>query len=46
MKVGNMELGYRYLFDYTLPLLKKSGVPDEILESILKTNPKAYLGMY
>lgn len=45
MKKGNKNLGYRYLFDYTIPLLTKSGINIKIIERILTENPKRFLSI-
>ncbi len=43
LKNGNMKLGYRYLFEYTLPLLRKNGIEDSVLNLILNSNPVCFM---
>ena len=45
LKRGNMMLGYRYLFEYTLPLLKRNGIDDDSVELILKSNPESFINL-
>lgn len=45
IKTGNMELGYRYLFEYTLPLLRRNGIDDKVINLILKTNPQHFMNL-
>lgn len=43
LKSGNMNLGYRYLFEYTLPLLKRNGIDEHTIQLILNSNPEIFM---
>lgn len=45
LKNGNKKLGYRYLFEYTLPLLKKNGIEDTVIQLILNSNPERFMNL-
>lgn len=45
LKNGNKNLGYRYLFEYTLPLLKRNGIEDQVIQFILSSNPERFLNL-
>ena len=43
-KSGNLNMGYNYLFDYTIPYAKKIGIEEKKINKILTYNARNVLG--
>ena len=43
LKSGNMNLGYKYLFEYTIPLLAENGIDQQVIANVLAKNSRLFL---